>query len=275
MLGGFDKVVDSGARQEFGTGAVRDIQEGKGRYDLLPHYAILRLARHFENGAKKYGDDNWRKGIPLRRYLDSMMRHAFKFLAGSQDEDHLAAVIWNACCLCETQELVRQGQLPKELDNLPKPVIVDKLPDCNPQPDVKSDLFNSYIPRDRDLDPVGCRVKIDGSMYVPKGWGSELWLMNNDLYCGKILKFIKDKRCSYHYHKIKDETFYIQTGKLAVTYGMTDNINDACKRVLTNGETFHVPPNMRHSMFAVEDTVLFEFSTHHDDADSFRIIKGD
>lgn len=118
----FDKVVDSGKRQEFETGAVRDTQEGKGRFDLLPYYAITRLAQHFENGARKYTDDNWRKGIPLRRYLDSLMRHTFKFMAGMQDEDHLAAIMWNAACLLETQEMIKLGLLPKELDNLPVPV---------------------------------------------------------------------------------------------------------------------------------------------------------
>lgn len=118
----FDKVKDSGERQEFGTGAVRDSQSGKGRYDLLPVHAIHRLARHFENGAIKYGDDNWRKGIPLRRYLDSLLRHVFKFAGGADDEDHLAAVIWNACCLLETKELIDRNLLPKELDNLPKKI---------------------------------------------------------------------------------------------------------------------------------------------------------
>jgi hypothetical protein len=115
-------VKDSGQRQAFVTGAQRDTQEGKGRFDLLPVHAITRLAQHFENGAKKYGDENWKKGIPLRRYLDSMLRHAFKFQGGAKDEDHLAAVIWNACCLLETQELIRRGKLPKELDNLPEMV---------------------------------------------------------------------------------------------------------------------------------------------------------
>jgi len=126
----FDKVQDSGQRQEFGTGAVRDTQDGKGRYDLLPVHAIARLAKHFENGAKKYGESNWAKGIPLRRYLDSMLRHSFKFMGGANDEDHLAAIIWNACCLLETQELIDRGLLPKELDNLPKKVYtqeVDKM----------------------------------------------------------------------------------------------------------------------------------------------------
>lgn len=119
----FDTVKDSGERQNFGTGAVRDTQEGKGRFDLLPVNAIFRLAKHFENGAKKYGDNNWRKGIPLKRYLDSMLRHAFKFAGGMDDEDHLSAIIWNACCLLETKELIRQGKLPMELNDLDDPVL--------------------------------------------------------------------------------------------------------------------------------------------------------
>jgi hypothetical protein len=52
-------VKDSGKRQEFSTGARRDISTGKGRFDLLPPYAITRLAQHFENGSLKYGDRNW------------------------------------------------------------------------------------------------------------------------------------------------------------------------------------------------------------------------
>src|SRR3954470_1453827 len=58
----FTAVKDSGQRQEFSTGAVRDTQTGKGFPHLLPSHALLRLAKHFENGAKKYGKNNWRKG---------------------------------------------------------------------------------------------------------------------------------------------------------------------------------------------------------------------
>ena len=50
--------------------------------------------------------------------------------------------------------------------------------------------------------------------FVPKGWGHEKWIVNNDEYCGKLLFFEEGKRCSWHYHKIKDETFYLQSGKL-------------------------------------------------------------
>ena len=129
MAKNFDKVKDSGARREFNTGARRDMSSGKGRFDLLPVHAIIRLAKHFENGAVKYGDDNWRKGIPLRRYLDSMLRHAFKFMGGADGEDHLAAIIWNACCLLETQSLIERGLLPKKLDNLPGNIYTEDMDD--------------------------------------------------------------------------------------------------------------------------------------------------
>ena len=126
MAKNFDKVKDSGARREFNTGARRDMSSGKGRFDLLPVHAIIRLAKHFENGAVKYGDNNWRKGIPLSSFLDSMMRHGFEFMGGLENEDHLMALIWNACCLLETQELIAKGKLPKELDNLPEPVLTEE-----------------------------------------------------------------------------------------------------------------------------------------------------
>lgn len=116
----YKKVKDSGKRQTFKSGAVRDIQSGKGRYDLLPTRAIRRLAEHYENGAVKYGDNNWLKGIPLQRMMDSAMRHLFKALEGQTDEDHLTACAWNVLGIIEIQERIEEGLLPKELDNLPK-----------------------------------------------------------------------------------------------------------------------------------------------------------
>jgi len=115
----YKEVKDSGEREEFPTGSVRDTREGKGRYDLLPTYAISRLAKHFENGAKKYGDRNWEKGQNLSRYLDSALRHIFKYLGGSRDEDHLAASAWNVMAFIETQERIEAGVLPPELNDMP------------------------------------------------------------------------------------------------------------------------------------------------------------
>lgn len=139
-------IRDSGERREFETGAVRDIQEGKGRCDLMPldvvalvngcgeeshiircladfqedgmiihlcgvleifaelHYAnniptmFLEVAKHFEDGAKKYGEHNWQKGIPVHCYIDSAIRHYLKWLRGDKDEPHDRAFVWNILC---------------------------------------------------------------------------------------------------------------------------------------------------------------------------------
>jgi len=115
----YDEVKDSGKRQEFQTGSQRDTQEGKGRYDLLPTRALKRLAKYFENGARKYNPNNWKLGQPLSRYMDSALRHTFKYLEGHIDEDHITAAVWNLMCLIETQELIEEKQLPEELNDIP------------------------------------------------------------------------------------------------------------------------------------------------------------
>ena len=97
-------IKDSGNRREFKSGAVRDIQEGKGRMDLLPACAIIRLSKHFENGAKKYEERNWEKGIPTHSFIDSAIRHLMKYLDGATDEDHLCAAAWNCMCCMWTEE---------------------------------------------------------------------------------------------------------------------------------------------------------------------------
>jgi hypothetical protein len=109
---------DSGHRQEFATGSVRDSRDGKGRYDLLPMHAVQRLALIFERGAAKYGEDNWRKGQPLSRYIDSALRHLCMFAEGRRDEDHAAQALWNIAALIETAEMIRRELLPAGLDDL-------------------------------------------------------------------------------------------------------------------------------------------------------------
>ena len=139
-------IKDSGNRREFETGAVRDIQEGKGRCDLLPldvvaewlrthekgdlvilsikNYVetgdtvflkvaldkfraaigwnqpilLLEVSKHFEEGAKKYGECNWQKGIPAHCYVDSAIRHYLKWLSGETDEPHDRVFCWNLLC---------------------------------------------------------------------------------------------------------------------------------------------------------------------------------
>lgn len=63
---------------------------------------ILETAIHFEDGAVKYGEDNWRKGIPAKRYIDSAVRHYLKFLRGDKDERHDRAFCWNLLCCAWT-----------------------------------------------------------------------------------------------------------------------------------------------------------------------------
>lgn len=144
-------IKDSGNRTEYKTGAVRDIQEGKGRCDLMPldvvaeigdcwepwHRGVLNLIDHFQNtgnvsylyecirlfcsyttpdpqtmlldvsihfkeGALKYGEGNWKKGIPESSYIDSAVRHFLKWLRGDDDERHNRAFVWNIMCLIWT-----------------------------------------------------------------------------------------------------------------------------------------------------------------------------
>lgn len=142
------KIQDSGNRRQFNTGAVRDIQKGKGRCDLLPFDVIagcyaqqfgkednsaeifasiykftssgditylyelltidepfdsypdmfLEVSIHFEEGANKYGENNWQKGIPVHCYIDSAIRHYLKYQRGDKDEPHDRAFCWNIIC---------------------------------------------------------------------------------------------------------------------------------------------------------------------------------
>ena len=110
---------------------------------------------------------------------------------------------------------------------------------------------------------------------VPKGWGYEKWICNTEEYCGKLLHIIKGKRCSWHYHVLKDETFYLQEGKLLVKYSDDDDFVKAKELIMERGDKFHVYRGLRHQMLALEDSDLFEFSTEHFDSDSNRIMKGD
>ncbi len=113
-------IKDSGRRQEFNTGSRRDTRDGKGRFDLLMPNAIFLIARQLEEGAKKYGDRNWEKGQPVSRYLDSALRHLFKYMAGHKDERHDVAAAWNLLAMIETIHKIEEGTLPKELDDRQK-----------------------------------------------------------------------------------------------------------------------------------------------------------
>ncbi|MAG91153.1 hypothetical protein CMO83_05450 [Candidatus Woesearchaeota archaeon] len=97
---------------------------------------------------------------------------------------------------------------------------------------------------------------------VPKVWGREIWIVNRD-YCGKKLVLNKGFRCSMHHHKSKDETFYILKGKVLLEIGMQ-------KTIMLPGDSMLIKPNQKHRFTGLEDSEIIEFSTHHEDSDSYR-----
>lgn len=114
------EIKDSGERQEYDTGARRDVRINKGRFDLLPWRTLWALAIHYEKGCDKYGDRNWEKGIPVSRFIDSAVRHIAQFLIGSSEENHLVSAIWNLCCVYDIILRIQEDMLPTSLYDLPQ-----------------------------------------------------------------------------------------------------------------------------------------------------------
>ncbi len=134
------EIKDSGQRQNFETGAVRDTAAGKYRPELispflfarcgrwllrqgarmmLSAFFIERLGHWLERGAAKYSARNWEKGIPMDRTMASLLRHLNDYRAGDRSEDHLAAAACNVMFLIHTEEMVKRGRLPTALNDIP------------------------------------------------------------------------------------------------------------------------------------------------------------
>lgn len=109
---------------------------------------------------------------------------------------------------------------------------------------------------------------------IEKGWGWETVLVNNDLYCGKKLHFNKGAKFSMHFHIDKDESFYVDYGRVKLTYYNLDNA-DMVSNILIEGDSIRIPPHVPHMIEAEEETEIIETSTTHRDEDSYRILKGD
>lgn len=118
----------------------------------------------------------------------------------------------------------------------------------------------------------------------PKRWGYEDVVVNKPQYCGKVLHVACGHGCSWHYHRVKDETFYVVSGRLTLRYhpepyaGMTEeHMRRSCytqEVTLEQGASFHVPPGLRHQFHALTDVVLVEFSTEHREEDTVRLVEG-
>ena len=109
---------------------------------------------------------------------------------------------------------------------------------------------------------------------VPKGWGHELVIVNNELYCGKMLVFKKGFKFSMHYHIIKQETWYVNKGEFRFNWIDTE-IGTTHSQFLHEGDVVTIPIGMPHQLEAIEDGEIFEISTQHFDSDSYRVWKGD
>jgi hypothetical protein len=71
-------------------------------YHSSPETMLLEVSKHFEEGATKYGENNWQKGLPVNCYIDSAVRHYLKHRRGDTDEPHDRAFVWNIlCCIWE------------------------------------------------------------------------------------------------------------------------------------------------------------------------------
>ena len=112
-----------------------------------------------------------------------------------------------------------------------------------------------------------------GEIYK-KAWGYENWIINNELYCGKLLVFKKDKQFSMHYHLLKDEAWYISKGEFIYKWIDTENSTEQ-ETIVREGDCIHLMPGQPHQMLAItEGATIFEVSTQHFNTDSYRVKPG-
>ncbi len=109
--------------------------------------------------------------------------------------------------------------------------------------------------------------------FQPKGWGHEVWIHNDQRYCGKILAVRAGKKCSLHFHKKKYETFYIQSGRVHMRLRHPDGSEEEFE--MKQGDVLELPQGTAHQFTGIEDAEIFEFSTEHFEEDSYRLEKGD
>jgi len=109
---------------------------------------------------------------------------------------------------------------------------------------------------------------------VPKGWGEELIIENNEMYCGKLLIFKEGCKFSMHYHLIKDETWYVNKGEFIYRWIDTESA-ETIEQKLKVGDVVRQRVGQPHQLIALTAGEVFEVSTQHFDEDSYRVRRGD
>ena len=99
---------------------------------------------------------------------------------------------------------------------------------------------------------------------IPKVWGKEIWLVNRYDYCGKLLYVNKDACCSVHMHPIKTESFFLLSGIVSL------EVEDERIILLPDSYAVTILPGQYHRYTGIEDSVILEISTHHEDSDTIR-----
>lgn len=107
---------------------------------------------------------------------------------------------------------------------------------------------------------------------VQKDWGYEKWIVNDEKnnYCGKFLHLKKGEGFGRHFHLDKAETFYVGVGKVELSITDTKD-RSVYKIILNEGDSYDIDRLVPHSVLALEDSTIIEFSTFHRDEDSYRI----
>lgn len=118
------------------------------------------------------------------------------------------------------------------------------------------------------------RITIEQAQNHSKGWGSETWLVNNSLYCGKLLNFDEGATFSDHYHIEKTESWYVLEGELELRHYDLASGERLIER-LSPGSVVHIPKSSPHQLHAITRAVVIEVSTPHEELDSYRIAPGD
>jgi mannose-6-phosphate isomerase-like protein (cupin superfamily) len=110
--------------------------------------------------------------------------------------------------------------------------------------------------------------------FVEKGWGHELIWATNDKYCGKLMKFNTGAKFSMHFHREKDESWYVLDGEFLVHWINTKDASVTTEK-LTAGSTWHNEPLLPHQIECLQEGTIIEVSTPDSVEDNYRVMPGD